>query len=324
MASLCLGSAFGIAAATTLRIRSTQDWNFPHGTQHQMSDGTLYVITSDGWRHSLHPNGDRNLRTPRPVDGVVQEDQYGYRDAHAASSRDKATHWHCLEKRCVPFHGYVEIRLTKSYQEPEVKLPNGRYVDDYDLVDALPPPRSRAWLLAMAPSTLFRTMMSFALTVSVALGLVSGLASGIHAWLVSPADTARAVSPQAGLRTDRATAITRGVALTVLGSLITTGLSLLPFLPVPKDNSDYAELSLLTWLFIGPLTICLSAWNWFLVTRLWLSTTGRLPWRLMDFLDQAHKRGVLRQAGATYEFRHARLQEHLADTISSGRVSDLV
>jgi hypothetical protein len=40
--------------------------------------------------------------------------------------------------------------------------------------------------------------------------------------------------------------------------------------------------------------------------------TGRLPWRLPEFLDDAYRRGVLRRAGAVYQFRHARLQEHFA------------
>ncbi len=37
-----------------------------------------------------------------------------------------------------------------------------------------------------------------------------------------------------------------------------------------------------------------------------------MPWRLMTFLDDAHRRGVLRQSGAYYEFRHVRLLAHLA------------
>jgi hypothetical protein len=40
---------------------------------------------------------------------------------------------------------------------------------------------------------------------------------------------------------------------------------------------------------------------------------GRLPWRLVRFLADAHEqRGVLRQAGAAYQFRHVELQRHLA------------
>ncbi|GGV95635.1 hypothetical protein GCM10015535_63320 [Streptomyces gelaticus] len=32
----------------------------------------------------------------------------------------------------------------------------------------------------------------------------------------------------------------------------------------------------------------------------------------MAFLDDAYRRGVLRQTGAVYQFRHIRLQHHLA------------
>lgn len=32
----------------------------------------------------------------------------------------------------------------------------------------------------------------------------------------------------------------------------------------------------------------------------------------MTFLDDAHRRGILRQNGAVYEFRHVLLQRHLA------------
>jgi hypothetical protein len=50
------------------------------------------------------------------------------------------------------------------------------------------------------------------------------------------------------------------------------------------------------------------------MTRLWHAHCGRLPLRLMRFLDDAHRRGVLRQVGAVYQFRHARLQDRLART----------
>jgi hypothetical protein len=53
------------------------------------------------------------------------------------------------------------------------------------------------------------------------------------------------------------------------------------------------------------------AWLWFVIARTWLAARGQLPWRLMRFLNDAYQRGVLRQVGATYQFRHARLQDHL-------------
>jgi len=56
-----------------------------------------------------------------------------------------------------------------------------------------------------------------------------------------------------------------------------------------------------------------SAWGrWLVLVRLWFPLTGRLPWRVLTFLDDAHDRGVLRRAGAVYQFRHLRLRDQLA------------
>lgn len=60
-------------------------------------------------------------------------------------------------------------------------------------------------------------------------------------------------------------------------------------------------------------TLAFTAWGqWILLSRIWLPLTGRLPWAVTAFLDDAYRRGVLRQAGAVYQFRHARLQDHLS------------
>ncbi|WP_033262395.1 BTAD domain-containing putative transcriptional regulator [Amycolatopsis vancoresmycina] len=63
---------------------------------------------------------------------------------------------------------------------------------------------------------------------------------------------------------------------------------------------------------IGLAVLVTRAWGTYFVHHVWLAATGRLPWRLMHFLDDAHRRGVLRQAGGVYQFRHARVQERLA------------
>lgn len=54
------------------------------------------------------------------------------------------------------------------------------------------------------------------------------------------------------------------------------------------------------------------SWLTLQMTHARLAFEGWLPWRLWRFLDDAHRRGVLRQAGAEYQFRHALLQDHLA------------
>jgi hypothetical protein len=61
-------------------------------------------------------------------------------------------------------------------------------------------------------------------------------------------------------------------------------------------------------------TVSLTAAHWppYILARGWLALHRRLPWRFMDFLADAHRRGVLRQAGAVYQFRHIELQHRLA------------
>jgi hypothetical protein len=41
----------------------------------------------------------------------------------------------------------------------------------------------------------------------------------------------------------------------------------------------------------------------------------------MDFLSDAHRRGVLRQVGAVYQFRHIELQHRLAARLADPELS---
>ena len=54
-------------------------------------------------------------------------------------------------------------------------------------------------------------------------------------------------------------------------------------------------------------------WPWYQIVRAWLALRRQLPWRFMKFLEDAHQRGVLRQVGAVYQFRHIELQHRLAN-----------
>lgn len=85
-----------------------------------------------------------------------------------------------------------------------------------------------------------------------------------------------------------------------------------PVVATPGDWGGLVHLGTQLWLPLGTAALALSAWGRFLVARAWLAATGQLPWRLMAFLDEAHQRGVLRQSGAGFEFRHLRLQAQLA------------
>jgi hypothetical protein len=62
------------------------------------------------------------------------------------------------------------------------------------------------------------------------------------------------------------------------------------------------------------ISLARSAWGTYVLGRCYLALTGRAPWRLFRFLRDAHAhRGVLRQAGPVYQFRHLELQRRLAD-----------
>jgi hypothetical protein len=60
------------------------------------------------------------------------------------------------------------------------------------------------------------------------------------------------------------------------------------------------------------------AWLVCTITVAQLAPQHRLPWRVMDFLDDAHRLGLLRAVGPVYQFRHAALHDHLAAADTSG------
>lgn len=112
-------------------------------------------------------------------------------------------------------------------------------------------------------------------------------------------------TPRRSLAQDRSAALVRAALLAVGSALL---------LLAPPWNIEF-DLQIpcgLLWLTLGPAALALSAWGRWRTARLWCAATGKLPWRLMAFLDDAHSRGVLRQTGAVYQFRHLKLQERLA------------
>jgi hypothetical protein len=66
------------------------------------------------------------------------------------------------------------------------------------------------------------------------------------------------------------------------------------------------------------LSMSQTAWPSYMLTRAWLAFHHQLPWSLLSFLADAHKRGILRQASAVYQFRHIELQHRLANRGASG------
>jgi hypothetical protein len=98
-----------------------------------------------------------------------------------------------------------------------------------------------------------------------------------------------------------------GVIAFGLAGALTGGLHFPPL----KSLALVITAGILFGIAIGFVVALFKAWGEFGLTRIWLAVRGRLPWRLMTFLKDAHRRGVLRQTGGIYQFRHAQLQDYL-------------
>jgi hypothetical protein len=146
------------------------------------------------------------------------------------------------------------------------------------------------------------------LTTCLGAGFMLGFRPGL---VTVPGDPAAAGSPRAVLTRDQQAAL-----LLMLGPGLGFGLVAgLGF------GLVYGPASGFIWGF-GGLGVGLgggllaswtkTAWPSYMLTRGSLALRHRLPWSLMSFLADAHRRGVLRQAGAVYQFRHIDLQHRLA------------
>lgn len=148
------------------------------------------------------------------------------------------------------------------------------------------------------------------LATGVGLGALAGLGWGLMAGLETSVDIRSAAGPTDLLRSNRAVVLAE-----FLGLGLALGLARLLVLALALGRLEPVALPLD--LVLGPLIgvllgIGLSAWGqWLVFARVWLPLTGRLPWAVAAFLDDACRRGVLRQVGAVHQFRHARLQAHL-------------
>jgi hypothetical protein len=171
------------------------------------------------------------------------------------------------------------------------------------------------------------------------LGLVVGAPLALCEAFAEPTGIQRVVAPRANVRSDRNWALVRGAVFgCVLGTardpgvvaildgvikfLATAGPYVLDIPPVkapaatiPRVTPDAASYALPA--MVGFVLAC-TAWGKFSFARIYLAITGQAPWRLLSFLDEARDRGILRQSGTAYMFRHERLQEYLSSTAQNG------
>ncbi|WP_329359159.1 NACHT domain-containing protein [Streptomyces sp. NBC_01483] len=308
---LVFGSVFGVVDAAALGIRAAVLGAFPDGTLRSLPDGTRYVTGPRGWDYGRLRDGGRYVRTP-PVRGVTVDYADGDRWLISMAQYDRVGGCD-NQAQCTRFLGRVEFRMPRDGQDEysvRAKAPDGTVTDTVWINEWLSG-KPRQWLFKRPPRGLSAAAADFGLGCGFVIGVVGGLTSCLYRLMNTPVDVGRAPSPVASLRADRTSAIVRGAIVTAFGVL---GSSLLTALLPSAAIGHTAALEV--WLLAGPLTVALSAWGWWLTARLWFWSTGQLPLGLMGFLEEAHRRGVLRQAGAVYQFRHVRLQERLAEPSS--------
>jgi len=131
-------------------------------------------------------------------------------------------------------------------------------------------------------------------------------ATVISVSLVTPSDVSRSASPADALRVDRQAAW----SVWAVRQMLATAVAWL--WAGPEIAAAYGLLAVIATL----VRVVLGQPSWaaqgYGEARIWLFARGQMPWRTLGFLADAHRRGVLRQMGAVYQFRHIRLQERLA------------
>ncbi|GAA2657898.1 NACHT domain-containing protein [Streptomyces lunalinharesii] len=132
--------------------------------------------------------------------------------------------------------------------------------------------------------------------VGLVLAVVAALAFGLEA----PAHPADVVGAEASLARDRRNTLRKALLVGLAVGPVVTLVYSLPFGLAAAVLAGFVSVR------------ATSAWvHWLVLVRGWLPVAGHLPWRVQAFLTDAYRRGVLRQTGAVYQFRHARLQQHL-------------
>ncbi|MFI7415074.1 NACHT domain-containing protein [Streptomyces sp. NPDC049627] len=170
--------------------------------------------------------------------------------------------------------------------------------------------------------------VSTALTFSCAFGLTVGIAHGLTG---KPADLTTPTGPVGLLRQDRRTfarmwlavGLATAAAFTAsygIDHIVQGGLSYglgrgtTDGRPISMTPAHILDRGLAYGVSVGLASaLRQNAWWYYTLTRHHLAAHHRLPRDLTAFLADAHeRRGVLRQTGAVYQFRHIDLQRHLA------------
>ena len=319
-AGLLLALGLGYAAALIPRIEEASVFPVGGSAVTRLADGSSYVDYPDGLRFNLSPAGSRSIATTGRIpfymgyaDGTPYANFFGDKpDCLAEFTVCRIHAAEMFEFSTVDGSGMSATVLNNTDPlSPYSMEPFSDTGLDADITD---------WLTPISLSNISEWIGQIAPYVLILL-IAASLIGGLLLWLSFPSDIAHAISPKSTLRTDRSAAIFRGIALSLLVMA-----TCIIFAAATGSTAKIGFNPTSAWVAvcsvgIGLLAFTLSTWFRFQVARAWLTIRGRLPSRLMSFLEEAHSRGVLRQAGAAYQFRHIRLQEHLVTRAQTSKRS---
>ncbi|MFE2473189.1 NACHT domain-containing protein [Streptomyces mirabilis] len=170
-------------------------------------------------------------------------------------------------------------------------------------------------LVVIGGSGLTAEHLGFDLVIVLGIGIGIGIAGGLAAGV-------KADEPDLTVSADPATlhALDRRAFL-VIGLASGLAAGLVAWIVLGLMSELWLGLAVwgAAWLAAGlAFGLKETAWGHFALARAYLAVRHHAPRDLMAFLQDAHEqRGVLRQVGPVYQFRHIDLQHHLAQYLSA-------
>ena len=216
--------------------------------------------------------------------------------------------------------GYANLRISRrksaSKQRIEASNPWQKMTSPF-------------WIALFAALVTALPVFAGRIAASLLAGLVTGFLVWLGLWLMrwaeTPLTTDRAITPISSWRADRTLILFR-ITLTVIVFGVAFWLGAWLDAGGKKHTPTYAFAWMLAGLgiglFFGVTMGNHHAWLLFSLFTFWLTLPGLLgqpswaPHRLMRFLDDAHRLGLLRAVGPIYQFRHVEIQDHLAASFS--------
>ncbi|MEV4871819.1 NACHT domain-containing protein [Streptomyces syringium] len=143
------------------------------------------------------------------------------------------------------------------------------------------------------------------------IGTVVGVSLAALNWVRDPSTADEVATARSSIQADRLISLMSGAACVVVFNIANGCMRVMPWTPSdPLRTTIFATVN--GGLLGAAIALAAHSWPHYTIARLLLAARGKLPWRLQTFLADAHQLGILRQIGPVYQFRHARLQHHLA------------